>query len=320
VTAVVVALNPTLDLTYDVDRLVPGTTHRVAPAAARAGGKALNVARVLAALGEDVRVVGLGPADLVAAWAAEPGAPPARWVTVAGASRRTIAVVERGGPRVTSFNDPGPVVATAAWTRLLGMVSAHLPAAALVLSGRLPPGLPDAAYAVLVRLAQAAGAAVIVDTSGPALAHALAAGPDLAKPNLHELAELAELVGQAEVAEVAGPPRSTTVPAVAKAARSLRDGGVGAVCVSLGARGLVAATDAGCWWARPPEVAAGNPTGAGDAVVASLVATARSDLAWPERLCRAAALGAAAVLTPVAGAVDLAAYDALRPRTTAEPL
>jgi tagatose 6-phosphate kinase len=60
---VTVTLNPALDLTYAVDALVPHGTHRVATVAERPGGKGLNVARVLHALGEPVLATGLlGPA------------------------------------------------------------------------------------------------------------------------------------------------------------------------------------------------------------------------------------------------------------------
>jgi tagatose 6-phosphate kinase len=60
------------------------------------------------------------------------------------------------------------------------------------------------------------------------------------------------------------------------------------------------------WQASPPARYEGNPTGAGDAVVASVLSGFAEGLEWPQRLTRAAALSAAAVLAPAAGEFDAA--------------
>jgi tagatose 6-phosphate kinase len=106
---------------------------------------------------------------------------------------------------------------------------------------------------------------------------------------------------------------------VTAAAAELRTAGAGSVVVSLGQDGLLAVTEDGCWQARPPAVAAGNATGAGDAVTAALAHGLLLGLPWPERLARAAALGAATVGAPVAGEFSHADYaDALRLVTVTE--
>ena len=73
-------------------------------------------------------------------------------------------------------------------------------------------------------------------------------------------------------------------------------------------------TEEGTWRASPPVRYAGNPTVAGDAVVAGLLSALAEGLSWPQRLARAAALSAATVLTPAAGEFDAAAYERLLPR------
>jgi tagatose 6-phosphate kinase len=80
--------------------------------------------------------------------------------------------------------------------------------------------------------------------------------------------------------------------------------------VSLGPDGLLALTESGSWRAMPPAVA-GNPTGAGDAVVAGLALGLTRGWTWPDRLRHAAALGTATAAAPVAGQFDLAHYDRL---------
>jgi tagatose 6-phosphate kinase len=127
---------------------------------------------------------------------------------------------------------------------------------------------------------------VVLDTHGEALRQGTAAGPAIVKPNRAELEALAG--------------RSLTTPAeVTVAAGEL--GGAGAVVVTLGPEGLLAATGDGCWRARVPAAVAGNATGAGDAVAAALAHGIVLRRPWHERLRHAAALGAAAAAAPVAG-------------------
>jgi fructose-1-phosphate kinase PfkB-like protein len=154
-----------------------------------------------------------------------------------------------------------------------------------VLSGSLPPGAPDDAYATLTRLGSALGAPTFVDTDGPGLPPAVAAQPSVVKLNRVELAAL------------------TGTDDIRVGASMLRDHGAEAVVASDGSRGLLGVTPAGAWWARPPVVERGNPTGAGDAALAGLVAASLDGRPWPDRLRQAAAWGAAAAGTAVAGEI-----------------
>ncbi|GAT83919.1 sugar kinase [Streptomyces sp. F-3] len=293
-----VTLNTALDITYRVPSLKPHASHRVSEVTERPGGKGINAARVLAALGHEVTVTGFAGGatgrelrDRLASQA--PGVVDAL-VPVAGATRRTTAVVDARTGDTTQFNEPGPVVGPAEWAtlqdvykELLGSVSA------VALCGSLPPGLPVGAYAGLIRTARAAGVPVLLDTSGEALRRGVAARPDIIKPNA---AELAELTGSHE------PLR---------AAQDARRRGARAVVASLGADGLLAHTPDGIWRAAPPARVQGNPTGAGDSVVAGLLSALAENLPWPDRLARAAALSTATVLSPAAGEFDRQAYEKL---------
>ncbi|MCU7728594.1 PfkB family carbohydrate kinase [Actinoplanes sp. KI2] len=188
---VTVTLNPALDLTYAVDALVPHGTHRVATVAERPGGKGLNVARVLHALGEPVLATGLlggttggRVAHLLAAEGVRSSFTP-----IAGETRRTVAVVDRAD--ATGFWEPGPTVTPAEWSAFVAEFRELLgPATVVTLSGSLPQGVPIDAYASLIALATAAGVPTVLDTSGPALRAGLLAGPSVAKPNADELAAL----------------------------------------------------------------------------------------------------------------------------------
>jgi tagatose 6-phosphate kinase len=164
---------------------------------------------------------------------------------------------------------------------------------AVALCGSLPPGVPVGAYAGLIRTAKAAGVPVLLDTSGEALRRGVAARPDIIKPNADELSEL---TGSHE------PLRAT---------QDARRRGALTVVASLGTRGLLAATAEGRWRATPPTHVHGNPTGAGDSVVAGLLSGLVEQLPWPARLTRAVALSAATVLAPTAGDFDRATYEKL---------
>jgi tagatose 6-phosphate kinase len=296
----VIALNPALDVTHHVPGVDWSGVNRPHQVRARPGGKGLNVARTLQALDSDTAVIGLAggvTGDAVRAGLAEAGVP-ARFVSVAGETRRTFAVVDTARHETALFNEPGPRISAAEWAALIVMYEKSLAgSSAVVLSGSLPPGLAADSYASLAARAAAAGVPAVLDAEGPALLHGAAGGPAIVKPNL---AELERTVGRS----LSGPDLAAT----AAAAGELRAAGAGAVVVSLGGDGLFAVTGDGTWHAAPPGRVAGNPTGAGDAVVAGLAHGLALGSPWPERLRQAAALGTAAVAAPTAGQFDPADY------------
>ncbi|MFE5209011.1 1-phosphofructokinase family hexose kinase [Streptomyces sp. NPDC056600] len=293
-----VTLNAALDITYRVRALRPQTGHRVSEVVERPGGKGINVARVLAALGHRVTVTGFagGATGRTVRELLACGPVPVAdaLIPVAGSTRRTVSVVDPAAEDATLFNEPGPTVSAAEWDALRDAYRDLLPSArAVALCGSLPPGVPVGAYALLVREARAAGVTVLLDTSGEPLRRGVAARPDLLKPNAEELAEL------------------TGSHDPLQAARDARRRGARTVVASLGAEGLLAAGPEGHWRAAPPRPLRGNPAGAGDSVVAGLLSGLVENLPWPQRLARAAALSAATVLSPVAGEFDRARYEEL---------
>jgi tagatose 6-phosphate kinase len=302
---VVVCLNPALDVTHQLDAVAWGGVNRPRAVHARPGGKGLNVARTLHALGVDVLVTGL--AGGITGTGVEAGlrqlGVPAVFTAIAGETRRTFTVA---ADRATSFHEAGPQVSTAEFAEFrTGYSKALGGAGTVVLSGSLPPGLPAGAYATLIEAAGAAGVPAVLDAHGEALRQGAAAGPAIVKPNLAELEALAGR--RLEPAEVAG------------AAVRLREAGAQAVVVTLGAEGLLTATGDGSWQARPPAVA-GNPTGAGDAVAAALAHGLVLGRPWDERLRHAAALGAATAAAPVAGEFRPGDYHGALDAVTVEAL
>ncbi|MBE0009343.1 MULTISPECIES: 1-phosphofructokinase family hexose kinase [unclassified Arthrobacter] len=296
-TIITVTANPAVDLTYAVPRLIPGSSHRVRQPLLRAGGKGLNVARVLHQAG--YRTVALAPVgglsgtefreELVASGV------PHMLTPTAAATRRSMAFVDGEAGQTSIFNETGRPLTDTEWEAFSAAFEAQLDGAgALVGSGSLPDGAPVDFYPSLVRRARKHGIPSLIDTSGDALLAAADAGADLLKPNHHELLA------------------ATGATTLDDGARQLLDRGAGAVVVSCGEEGMALhRTGSPTLWASLPRVD-GNPTGAGDASVAALAVVLASGAtgAWDtaasrhrdETLLRlATAWSAAAVLMPAAG-------------------
>jgi tagatose 6-phosphate kinase len=300
---VVVCLNPALDVTHHVPAVDWAGVNRPAAVCARPGGKGVNVARTLHALGADVLLMGLTGGITGTGVQAALGEReiPAALTPIAGETRRTFTVVDGEGSAAL-FNEPGPQVTAREFAAFRSRYEEALTGTAVVvLSGSLPPGLAATTYAELIDAASAAGVPAVLDTHGDALVRGAAAGPAIVKPNLAEL--------EAMAARRLSNPDGVDAMAVTAAAEKLRTAGARSVVTSLGPEGLLAVTgESGRWRALPSMTVAGNGTGAGDAVVAALAHGLAMGRSWEERLRHAVALGAACAAAPVAGEYSHASY------------
>lgn len=258
-----VALNAAIDTTLTIATpLTLGETHKADSVLKLPGGKGINVARVLQTLDVPVRVTGLigGPAgEFIKKGLAEAGID-ATFLLMAGVSRTCNAIVEDKAHRVTEINEPGATISLTEAESFLNLFERLLSdARAVVLSGSLPPGLPDDYYVPLIHLAKIAGIPVILDTSGPSLLPAVAARPLLVKPNATEAAQL--LDGQMRGLEDA-----------VRAGQRIRQHGAHMVAITLGEQGAVLVSGVGTWQASVHVSHPRSPIGSGDAFIAGFVA------------------------------------------------
>lgn len=280
--------NPSVDRTIAVTTLQRGAVQRATDSRLDPGGKGINVSRALAVNGTDtvaVLPVG-GPQGQIMQTLLREIALPVEAVEIAGSIRANVGIVEPDGT-TTKVNELGPALSENEVAALLAAVdrAAGRGLTWLVGCGSLPQGLDPAFYVDLVRRGHEAGAKVAIDSSGAPMAAAVAASPDLIKPNDEELEELV------------GRPLAT-VGDVVDACRTLIAGGVRSVVVSLGSKGALLVT--------PDEVAHAAATitnplstvGAGDSLLAGyLHALSRGDT--PSAALRTAvAFGSAAVCLP----------------------
>ena len=293
---VTVTPNPGIDRTVTLSSaLTRGAVHRVSSVSSEPGGKGVNVARALSLAGVDaVAVLPAVPGDPFLALLAGAGVPAAP-VGVGGAVRTNLAITEPDGT-TTKLNEPGAPLDAAALGALTDAVLGRAAGADwVVLSGSLPPGVPDGWYADVVAKLKDRDCRVAVDTSDGPLA-ALAAGfdtaaPDLIKPNSEELAGLSgRSAHELESAVEQGNPD----PVVSAALELIRRG-VGGVLATLGAAGAVLVNADGAWIAGPPPI---TPRSAGDSSLAGYLRAAVGGADAPDRLRMAVAYGSAAAALP----------------------
>jgi len=282
----VVTLNPALDLSIRLARLEPGAVNRTQSSHLAAAGKGLNVAQVLVSLGHRVTLSGFLGADNDTAFiqACQRDGIEDASLRLPGETRINAKLAEDDG-RVTDINGPGIEVSEAALAELTADLVARCDIAApaaVVITGSLPPGVTPQALATLIETLKTSGAPVWIDTSGPALAAALAVVPDAAKPNEQELADWA------------GEPLTDAAAQLA-AARRLHAAGVEESILSLGAEGVLWVSRRGEWQARPPRVEVRNTVGAGDTLLAAMLHGVIESLEPQEALRQATALAAEAV-------------------------
>jgi 1-phosphofructokinase len=285
VQVVTVTPNPAIDWTVTVPGFAAGAVNRAAAERSQPAGKGVNVAAALAAFGHRVAATGFLGRDNAAAFEAFFAARRIEetFVRVDGGTRTGIKIVDPERQETTDVNFPGAAVSPADVEELLERVEMLAEGSDrwFVLAGSLPPGADATLYAELTRSIVDAGCIVVLDTSGDALRHALDAAPHVVKPNVHELEALA---GRA----------LPSLGDVVDAARELLERGVVLAAVSIGAEGALFVTGDAVVHARPPAVEVGSTVGAGDAMVAGIVAgrLARLDLSDTARLATAFSLAA----------------------------
>ena len=278
-----VTLNPAIDQTVRADHFRPNTVNYAQAMQWDAGGKGVNVASFLADFGFTPTVTGFLGQDN--AYTFEQFFASKRiddqFVRIPGRTRTGVKIVDEANQQTTDINMPGLSPPAEAIDTLLKTIE-RLTASCdwFVLSGTLPPGIPTTTYATLIAHLKGHGKQMLLDTSKDALREGVLAGPTILKPNSDELQQLA---GQSLTDEAA----------LEHAARQLLGGGIKLVVVSMGERGAMFVDPTTTLIAVPPKVMVKSTVGAGDAMVAGLIAGQVQGLSLPEcaRLATAFSLG-----------------------------
>ena len=286
-TVVTLTLNPAIDKSISVEKVVPERKLRSDRPVLEPGGGGINVARVLSELGvrASAHWTRGGPNGARLEALLDAMGLEHHPVVIEDETRENLIVFERATGQQFRFGTPGPVLSELELEALAGRVAAMSPSTPyLVLSGSLPEGVPDDTYA---RLAQAApsGCRVVLDTSGAALQRGLDTHLFLVKPNVRELGQLA------------GRPIESDDQVRDVARALIARGMVEVVVTSLGPGGAMATTVDQHWHVRAPTVAIRSAVGAGDSMVGGIVAALAAGRPLREAIRDGVAAGAAAVTT-----------------------
>jgi 6-phosphofructokinase 2 len=286
---VTITLNPAVDLSTTVDRIQPVAKLRGQSQRRDPGGGGINVARVIRRLGGEARAiypVGGAIGSLLRQLLDQEGVASQTW-TIAGETREDFFVDEIATGKQYRFILPGPQLNAFEWQECLKLVSALDPFPRhLVASGSLPEGVPDDFYARAARIARQRGAGFVLDTSGPALAAAVAEGVDLIKPNLREMRELS------------GSEPSDAYEWEAAAEALVAGGKVATVALTMGHLGAALVTRNEVLRAPPIPITPRSAVGAGDSFLAALIWRLSSGASREDAFRLAVAAGAAALIHP----------------------
>ncbi len=296
-----ITLNPALDKTVRVPNFAIDQVNRITWLRQDAGGKGINVSKVIAKLG--------GESTAIAVLAGQTG----QWIanalvennikvqaiTVPGETRTNLKVVDTESGTNTDINEPGPEVTDSVLEQaLVDVISKTSAGDIVVLSGSLPRGASVDTYGRWTSALRNAGLKVYLDADGAALSAGLEQKPYFTKPNDHELSAM---LGR----------KLVDLDAIAAAASEIVAGGIDTVCVSMGSNGAVYATANEVWYAGPVKVKVGSTVGAGDSVVAAFAFADARGLSTEDTLRLAMATGAANVMESGTQAAERSVVDSL---------
>lgn len=295
-----VTLNAAIDKTYYLPKVIKGTVMRAEHVLSMAGGKGINVARVLRQLGhENVTATGFvsGYNGAYIVSQIQQTGIISEFVQAQGESRLCLNIIDGTDLDSTEVLEPGPEIEShilEAFKQKLRIISED--SALVVFSGSIPRGLSSNIYAQLIEISRSAGADIFLDASGDALLQGLTAQPSFIKPNEHEVLPLLQNSGTTEIHT---------------AALELMSQGIPNVVVTLGGEGAIAGVRGQLYRVRIPRIEIVNTVGCGDAFVAGYAYGYVRNWLPEDCLRYAAAAGCANALSPAAGDLKLSDHKAL---------
>ena len=295
-----ISLNPSIDRTLTVENFTAGGLNRVISKNDVAAGKGINVALAVAALGLDVECIGFMYRDSAQLFQNRLmlNSTPYDFVWCEGEARTNIKVFDRAAGVVTELNESGTTIDGESIARMTEMVSRHAENSDyLVLSGSLPPGCPQDYYRTLINAVEGLGCRCVLDADGERLKYGLEARPFMIKPNR---SELESMIGR----------RLDGIRDIRDAAMKYIDLGVEIVAVSLGADGALIASADDALYAPRMNIEVKSTVGAGDSMVAGLVAGFMADNDLEETFRMGVAAASARCMTEGYKVVDKTVYKA----------
>jgi len=281
-----ITLNPSLDRYITVEGFEVNKVNRWTNTKVYAGGKGIDVSRVVHEMGEGTIAYGFlgGPAGTDIEILLDEVGVPFSFTPIRGETRTNFIITDSKNHTQTRIDAPGPRIGRRELERFRSKLERVHPAPDMVVcGGSVPPGVPVNVYYTIIKEARSFGIRTILDTDSPWLAEGIKAGPFLVKPNVEEAESLLKRPLPDEAA-------------IISAARELVTMGVEIAVISRGKDGIIAATRERVIKAVPPPVKVRSTVGAGDCTIAGLALKLAGDEPLEEACRLAVAMGTAAVL------------------------
>jgi len=281
-----ITFNPYLDRTIDIQELIYDDVNEIVDERRRAGGKGIDVSRVIKELGGQSIALGFigGYSGLELESRLIYEGVVCRFTRINGETRTNITVYQRNKKIQTLLSTSDPDVSPVEIAAFHNTLKEIPRGSYVVISGNPPKFVNENFYAQLVVTLRDNGVKVILDTDGEALKKGVSAGPFLIKPNIHEFGRLVEknVLSVEEVIEYSKDYRDT----------------VEHIVVSLGAKGVIAISRNDVYYATPPKIRVGSSIGAGDSLLAGLTYALSEHRDIEEAIVLGVACGTASTLNP----------------------
>ncbi len=306
-----ITMNPSVDISYQLTDLAINKVNRTSSVTKTAGGKGLNVTRVLKQFNETVFATGLigGPLGSFITRELEKDQIKHHFFDISGDTRNCIALLHNDNQ--TEILESGPGITESEQTGFLEHIDMVLNQVTIVsISGSLPTGLTPNFYAELITRCHKKNIPVVLDTSGLSLKAVLESPikPTLIKPNTDELSELLKKT----IAD--------DTDSIVKALRDPLFKNVEWIVISRGANGALAKHHDTFYLVETPKLKAVNPVGSGDSMIAGLTSALHQNFKDEDLLKTGCTLGSLNALEETTGCINLDNYDALFNQIKVTPL
>ncbi len=284
---VTLTINPAVDISWEVDDVVPTRKLRSGGGRVFPGGGGINVSHAISELGGESTavftqggIIGTLLTELLDDYAID-----RRVIKVSGRTRLSATMFEKSTEDEYRVTPPGPELLEHEWKAVLDLIS-KMECEYLVCAGSLPAGVPEDFYARVAAAVKPRNTKVVLDTSGRALVEALREGVYLVKPNLREMEH------------IVGRKAPTPEKQEQLVRQIIDDGGAEIITLTLGEKGALMVWKDGAKRLPSPAVEKKSAVGAGSSFVGGIVHALSQGRTIEEAFTMAVACGTAALMTP----------------------